>query len=830
MNPHVHTGSGGYHVYFKHPGWHVPTLNSISKKELGDRWPGLDIRADGGYGAFCGGNTNGPYIWVREPILETVDILPHNLRTFLGLLAAPEMRPQDEPVSPSEPHGNLERILLERALSAIAAGTGRNDAGFWLACQLRDNAFPLESAKVVLQDYVQRVPSTNSKGHHEPYTLEEAHASVRSAFAERARSPWEPSAPRTQPAPNDGGRGGADTGTHVGVATPAPQDLPDIIIGGDQLRDVTNQAIAAILRQERKNPTLFLQSARLVRITWNETKRPWIAQMGINEIKEALTHSANYYRLKKVPGAEQDYIKIAVSPPKEVAEQILARQTQKPYLPFPPLVGIVETPVLRPDGTIVDQPGYDKKTRLYYAPQEGMEACAIPSTPTLAEREAALKLIWDAIGEFSYVGDADKANALGLYLTPLIRPAVKRHVPLAIIDAPKPGSGKGLLSDGVSTIATGNSAVILTMSDSAEEMQKAITSLLIEGTTIITIDNIAGRLQSSHLEAVLTADMWRGRILGQSKMTNVPQRATWLATGNNIKIGGDLARRCYRIRLDPKVSRPWMRVGFTHSDLITWIAERRPALISALLTLARAWFVAGSPQYDHIPALGTFTGWSKTVGGILEYAGVTGFLSNLDTLYGEADEDNAQWEGFFQSWLETIGEEWVTSANLFQYITVARGGNDIAGDGDEKCDSDLAESLPANLQIALKDKPNSFKVRLGKALDRRVDECFGSENIHLEKMREKHRNLSLWRVLRGVAEVVPVTCEKKNLLEENAYTDDSYNLRNPSQMPTLSEAKNTRVGFPSGLDPSSMSQERVQTPQIEGQPLASATEWEDIEL
>ena len=55
-SPHVQTGSGGHHVYFLHPGWMVPTLNSKSSVELGKRWPGLDIRADGGYAAFCGQN------------------------------------------------------------------------------------------------------------------------------------------------------------------------------------------------------------------------------------------------------------------------------------------------------------------------------------------------------------------------------------------------------------------------------------------------------------------------------------------------------------------------------------------------------------------------------------------------------------------------------------------------------------------------------------------------------------------------------------------------------------------------------------------------------
>ena len=155
-----------------------------------------------------------------------------------------------------------------------------------------------------------------------------------------------------------------------------------------------------------------------------------------------------------------------------------------------------------------------------------MEACKISLVPSQEEREAALALILETIGEFPYVDEADLANALALLLTPFLRPAIKRHVPLALLDAPKPGTGKGLFSDVVSIIATGTSSAVLTMSDSEEEVQKSITSLLIEGATIITIDNIAGRLQSKHLEAVLTADLWRGRILGQSKMVLVPQRAT----------------------------------------------------------------------------------------------------------------------------------------------------------------------------------------------------------------------------------------------------------------------------------------------------------------
>ena len=761
--PHVQTGSGGYHVYFRHPGWYVPTLNSKSKRTLGQSWPGLDIRADGGYGAFCGRNVNGQYTWLRDPVPEEVDLLPEALRDLLGLLHAPGEKGERASYSELDEEsaqaatqrskrggsGNFREVLVDRALSMVGPAVGRNDAGFWLACQLRDNGYSKAEGEMALLRYAHQVPPVNGKGQLERYTEGEALASVASAYGKPARGGWGmPSA--SHPSTNGRGGGAGHIGTGTGIPDGASGDLPEIIVGGDQLRDMTDQAVEALMRVERRAPTLFLQSARMVRVGHNEMKRPIVTQMGVAEVKEVLTHSANYYRLKRPLGADGEWEKIPVSPPREIAEQILARQAQKPYLPFPPLEAIVEIPVIRPDGTILDQPGYDSRTRLYYTPHAGMEVCKISLVPSRAEREAALALILETIGEFPYVNEADLANALALLLTPFLRPAIKRHVPLALLDAPKPGTGKGLFSDVVSIIATGTSSAVLTMSDSEEEVQKSITSLLIEGATIITIDNIAGRLQSKHLEAVLTADLWRGRILGQSKMVLVPQRATWLATGNNIKLGGDLARRCYRIRLDPHVSKPWMRSGFTHEDLSGWVTEQRSALISALLTLARAWFAAGQPLAAGLPSLGTFTSWVKTVGSILAYAGVRGFLSNQERLYEEIDEESFQWEAFLQAWLDLFGTGWVKIADIITSMDET-GAENVAGSVSPLPANVLLETLPEALQMTLKEKPHTFKIRLGKALEKRVDTCFGDDNLRLERGKDEHSKVSLWRVVAGSA-------------------------------------------------------------------------------
>jgi hypothetical protein len=182
--PHVQTGSGGYHVYFRYPGWHVPTLNSKSKHSLGQSWPGLDIRADGGYGAFCGRNAKGPYTWLRDPVPEEVDLLPEALRDFLGLLHAPQekggrasSREPGEENTPSPAQcrtersaKNLREVLIERALGMVGPTMGRNDAGFWLACQLRDNGYSKAEGERALLHYAHRVPPVNSKGQHDAYS------------------------------------------------------------------------------------------------------------------------------------------------------------------------------------------------------------------------------------------------------------------------------------------------------------------------------------------------------------------------------------------------------------------------------------------------------------------------------------------------------------------------------------------------------------------------------------------------------------------------------------------------------------------------------------
>jgi hypothetical protein len=90
------------------------------------------------------------------------------------------------------------------------------------------------------------------------------------------------------------------------------------------------------------------------------------------------------------------------------------------------------------------------------------------------------------------------------------------------------------------------------------------------------------------------------------------------ATGNNLKLVGDLTRRAVMARLDPKTDRPEIR-QFDYDPLID-ARENRAELVAAALTILKAYCVAGMPGRP--PRLQGFAEWSDLVCGALIWVGV----------------------------------------------------------------------------------------------------------------------------------------------------------------------------------------------------------------
>ena len=531
-------------------------------------------------------------------------------------------------------------------------------------------------------------------------------------------------------------RSGAENNLGTQFRTADGRRLPNIQTTDRQLRDISREALDA-LRAFNNPPSLFARTGKAVCVTQEESGRHVITEVSDRILRNRLTRSADFYEV-----GQEDIRNCA--PPMDVVKDILAMPPIE--WAFPPLQGIIESPALREDGTLITLPGYDRASGLYYAPDPALILPEIPEQPTADHVDVAIELVLDIIGDFPFVDVASRANAIASMLTPVCRPAIKGPTPLALFDATSQGTGKTLLSEVVSLIVSGREGALFSAPREAEEWRKQLTSVLREGSSIVIVDNVNHRLDSADLCKALTETIHGDRILGQSQTINLPVRCTWIATGNNLQLGGDMPRRCYWVRMDAKCSRPFERTGFRHKRLKQYVLVHRGELLAALLALARSWFIAGCPEPDVTP-VGSFEDWTTIVGGILQYAGVGGFLANSSQLYKQADAESIQWEAFLKTLDGVFYSEPFTVAQVWERMNDKTYNADTRQTALTQRAEELRAALPDFIAQAM-DREGFFKQRLGFAFGERVGRRFGDAQVRIERDADDlHGKVARWKVV-----------------------------------------------------------------------------------
>ncbi|MGL5830212.1 MAG: hypothetical protein ACRC0L_11675, partial [Angustibacter sp.] len=210
---------------------------------------------------------------------------------------------------------------------------------------------------------------------------------------------------------------------------------------------------------------------------------------------------------------------------------------------------------------------------------------------------------------------------------------------------------------------------VLTWTDSDEELRKAITTVLADPAGVIVFDNLTEgtTLASPVLARLVTERTWTDRKLGSNTSANYPNDRLWLATGNNLRTGADMASRTIWVRLDPNCPAPEARTGFTIPHLDTWIlnTQNQAAILEHLLILINDWTSHGAPTSATVPAMRQFTKWATHLGGFLTHHRIPGFLDNhQDT--NALDTDQETWTGFLTQWHTIFGTKPVTASQLYQ--------------------------------------------------------------------------------------------------------------------------------------------------------------------
>lgn len=380
---------------------------------------------------------------------------------------------------------------------------------------------------------------------------------------------------------------------------------PKIFLAGGRLHDEVEQAE----RELGKAGGVYQRGSMLVRVAQisdpssggirRDANAVIIAPFDRSTMRVKLTRGANWQRLDK---RSDEWV--PVNCPADHADAMLASAGNWPNIE--PLLGIIEAPTLRPDGSILDQPGYDRDSALYFH-DGGLTFPPLSREPSRAEGEAALALLKEPLKDIPFKTEADRSVALSFIITGLVRRSL-RSAPAFGFTAPKMGAGKTLTATIGSYIATGRAPAMMSQADDAESERKRLFAVLIEGMAIAVIDNVERAFMSDALCSILTEPSFKDRVLGVSRTASAPTCTTWAVTGNNLTVAGDLTTRMLVARIDPECERPEEREFKV--NLHEEVPRRRTELAVAALTIIKAYLAAGSPR-PRVPTFGRFEQWQE---------------------------------------------------------------------------------------------------------------------------------------------------------------------------------------------------------------------------
>lgn len=300
--------------------------------------------------------------------------------------------------------------------------------------------------------------------------------------------------------------------------------------------------------------------------------------------------------------------------PKKLAAMYLAREGQRR---LPHLTGVIEAPIMRPDGSILSRPGYDATTGLYLTSTQDWSG--IPEQPDLNDALAAVDTLLAPFAEFPFTPKECSSVLLAAILTAFQRRLLP-SAPLFGFSAPIQRSGKSLLAESIGIIAMGRKPSALILPDKEEEIRKAITSVLLESDLITNIDNVVRPLNSKSLAVAITQEIYKDRLLGVNRNVMLSTNVMWMATGNNLCFRGELPSRSLLCYINSEKERPEER-QFEINNLVSFLLAHRVTLVAAALTILRAYYLAGRPEQD-IPTWGGFEAWSAEIRAPLVWLGL----------------------------------------------------------------------------------------------------------------------------------------------------------------------------------------------------------------
>lgn len=425
---------------------------------------------------------------------------------------------------------------------------------------------------------------------------------------------------------------------------PAARPGPMIVVRDGSESELVDQAVEIVA----ESPTMFVNAGRIVNIGEDE-----ILPLDLSMFRARISGAARWVRLVE---SGDKVSEVDIDCPFSVAKAV---HGAKKWPGAKNLVGVVDHPIMRPDGSILDVPGYDAATGYVYRPSPSLSVPEIPSTPTKEQAEEALARMIAPFCDFRYQKPNQVYVAIAAMMSIVGRAALgNRSVPGFFFDAPEKDSGKTHHLKAISLVATGQTMRQSLLGQDKKEQTKLFGGWVKSGTRLVCVDNVpnGSTFGNDVIDGFFTSESASIRPLGTTDQIEADWRGVMLFSGNNIKIRTDTSRRLIMVRL---LQLPPEKKDFKF-DLLRHVLENRGQYIADIFTVLRYHVTIGRPKHNGRGEFSSFEAWQSVIADAIVSAGgadIVSFCVDKDESKKEDDKDVAAAFAFVRAWGELSAPE-----------------------------------------------------------------------------------------------------------------------------------------------------------------------------
>ena len=251
---------------------------------------------------------------------------------------------------------------------------------------------------------------------------------------------------------------------------------------------------------------------------------------------------------------------------------------------LPPIACVVGCTVITRNGEVLG-PGYHQHNG-------GILIQGGHSAPTI-EFGKAKSFLDKVIQDFDFVTPGDRSRAMAELITPALRMGgiLTGFCPIHVMEADLPRAGKGYLHECMTAIYRDTPQIVAQRSGGVGSTDESFQSALIAGHPFISLDNLRGRIDSTYLEAFVTAPGQIGaRIPHRGEIMVDPRRFILLMTSNGVQATVDLSKRSSICRIRKR------SVGCEYFPMLEEIKRFQSFYLGCVHAVVRAWIEKGMPR------------------------------------------------------------------------------------------------------------------------------------------------------------------------------------------------------------------------------------------